>query len=645
MQTVNGRTPGSALRRARHMLECGEIPPDGLVDRTVARSWRRSMDAGLLPFGRVAGGEPLAAAEIARAVERRTELVACARPLMEYLHANLRGSGSMVILGDDCGLLLDALGDPDFVGRAGRVALMPGASWSEPHRGTNAIGTALAEGGPVVVHGQEHFFEHNSFLTCAAAPVMGPDGRLLGVLDISGPRRGRHPHSFGLVRTAAHLIENRLFEVRHARAHRIRFHPRADGIGTVAEGLAALSEDGVVIGANRAGLALLGIAVADLGRIGIESCLRARFPDLADWGRRRPGTVMVAAGRDRRLFVRIEWGADATTTTVVAVRPSRQPSDALEALDTGDARMKAAIDRARRVVDKPIPLLLHGESGVGKEVFAKALHASGTRCKGPFVAVNCAALPEQLIEAELFGYGPGAFTGARRDGNPGRLREAHGGTLFLDEIGDMPLALQGRLLRVLQDREVVPLGGGRPVTVDFSVVAATNRPLRAEVEAGRFRADLYYRLNGLTLTLPPLRERGDFGILVDRILDSLEPGKGIMLTPDVAAAFATHSWPGNIRQLANALRTACALLEPGEGWIGWETLPEDLVDELRRPSQMPRTDGGGRMLSLRDASDRAIGLAVQQSGGNLSEAARTLGISRNTLYRRMKQVTKAAPSL
>lgn len=624
----------SALRCARHLLELGDLPPAGLVDATVARSWQRSIAAGLVPSGLPAEPHQLSADGFNNAVERRRQLVTRARPVLEYLHAQTRGSDSLVILADDRGVVLDTLGDPDFVDRAERVALMPGASWHEAHRGTNAIGTALAEAAPVTVHGGEHFLARNTFLTCTAAPLAGSDGRLLGVLDISGHRQGRQAHTAGLVLTAAHMIENRLFEEHHQSAARLHFHPRPEGIGTIAEGLAAFDDDGRIIGTNRAGMTLLKLSAKDLGRTAIEHLLQVRMADILAWALARQDAVMEVKRLDGQLlFLRVEYARRPARVRTAEPQQQRRP-DALAALDSGDERMALAIQRARKVIDKPIPLLLHGESGVGKEVLARAIHASGPRSGKPFVAVNCAALPENLIEAELFGYAPGAFTGARREGSPGRIREARGGTLFLDEIGDMPLALQCRLLRVLQDREVSPLGGGKAEPVDFALISASHRSLKDEIDTGRFRSDLYYRLNGLTLHVPALRDRSDFHRLVARITEEFAPQSGIALAPEVAEAFARYCWPGNLRQLAYALRTAWALLEPGETLVDWCHLPEDLVDGLRHPPPSAPAAVG----SLRAASDSVIGLAVDASGGNLSEAARRLGISRNTLYRRLRGI-------
>jgi transcriptional regulator of acetoin/glycerol metabolism len=633
--------PGAALREARkRLLEHGELPDDAPVDAVVARSWGRSLRAGLMPSGRLPEGQHLSDAQLCRALDRQQELLAHARPVMEYLYGQTRDSDSMVILADDRGLLLQAMGDPGILDRAQRVALSPGACWHERHRGTNAIGTSLAEGTPVVINGAEHYLERNGFLTCAAAPVAAPDGRLLGVLDISGDHRRHHPHTFCLVRSAAQMIENGLFEAMHGGNLQLRFHPLAEGIGTLAEGVAALSGDGYVIGANRAGLEILGLGPADLGASRIDRLLHARLDDLLDWARKRGGEpAPLRHANGQRLFVRVEAERilrALSPTSPQASTYTTASGDALAALDTGCVRLRGAIDKARKVLGKAIPVLLQGESGVGKEVFAQAMHASGPRRDQPFVALDCSSLPENLIEAELFGYAPGAFTGARRNGSPGRIREAHGGTLFLDEIGDMPLALQSRLLRVLQERQVTPLGGGKAVAVDFALVCATHRNLKGEMEAGRFRADLYYRINGLTLMLPALRERSDFPALLSRLLDELAPGRHVALDSRLAAALADYPWPGNIRQLVNVMRTACALLDPDEDRITWAHLPDDLAADLRKPMRPESQAIGTAPESLRALSDAAIARAVALSHGNMSEAARRLGISRNTLYRRIK---------
>ncbi|MGB7502289.1 MAG: sigma-54-dependent Fis family transcriptional regulator, partial [Azonexus sp.] len=505
--------PAPLLRQARlKLFEGGDLTGQP-IDERLARSWRRSLAAGLSPTERLAHGDNLSGSELQRSLVRHHELVSHSRPLMEYLFEQVRHSQSMVILADNRGVLMHTLGDVDFLGKAERVALMPGASWHEQQRGTNAIGTALAEVSGVEIHGAEHYLERNGFLTCAAAPIVSATGELLGILDISGDQRSRHPHTLGLVNTAARMIENRLVLAACQRRIRLHLHAHPEGIGSVAEGIVALSDDGWIVGANRQGLALLGLVAADIGATPLFRVLDVRLAQILAQAQHRPNQPILLRRHDgTTLYGQIQ--SELKMPVTVQPPPENPASDALTRLDTGDVRWRAAADKARRIAGKPIPLLLHGESGVGKELFARAVHESSPQKKGPFVAINCAALPENLIEAELFGYTPGAFTGARKEGSSGRLREAEGGTLFLDEIGDMPLAMQTRLLRVLQERQVTPLGGGAAVNVNFSLICATHCNLREAAEAGRFRNDLYYRINGLTLNLPALRERSDFPTLV-----------------------------------------------------------------------------------------------------------------------------------
>ncbi|MFN7724428.1 MAG: sigma-54-dependent Fis family transcriptional regulator, partial [Rubrivivax sp.] len=632
MTTLNlQRTPPARLREARRqLLEHGPASP-ALVAPELHRSWQRCLHFGLNPTGRPPGAPHASAAQLHRALERQRELVAHARPVMEQLFEQTRDTGSLVILADAQGLLLQALGDSHTSDRAQRVALRPGASWHEQWRGTNAIGTALADGAPVVVHAGEHFLERNRFLTCTAAPISDASGRVLGVLDITSDHRGYHPHTLALVRSAAQMVEHRLFDTRHAAALRLRLHVHAEGLGTPTEGLLALSEDGWIVGANAAARHWLGLARGDIGARTLAHVLQLDTDTLCAWAQasgpaarcaRRPDGsslwVRAEAGRQLRLVARPPTpGAVAGPALPgpTAGQPAPPAPDALAKLAGSDPTMQAAVHRARRVVDKPIVLLLQGESGTGKELFARAAHASGPRAHGPFVAVNCGALPEQLLEAELFGYRAGAFTGALREGAPGRVREAHGGTLFLDEIGDMPLAFQTHLLRVLQERQVQPLGCGKPVAVDFQLVCATHHPLRQAVAQGRFREDLYYRLNGLTLQLPALRERQDLPERVAACLQQHAPGRALTLAPDLAAAFRAYRWPGNLRQLNNALQTACALLDDDDTCISWAHLPDDLAAELRQPPPAAAGLRGEPDTDLRQQTRAAVAAAVQASAG------------------------------
>jgi transcriptional regulator of acetoin/glycerol metabolism len=626
-----------ALRQARsHLLEHGDFPP-GSIDERVARSWRRSLDAGLMPTGRLADHEHSSGSNLRHALACNHDLLAHSRPVMEYLFEQVRHSHSMVILADKRATLMHTMGDVDFLSKAERVALATGSSWQEQYRGTNAIGTALAEADSIEIHGAEHFLERNGFLTCAAAPIMSAAGELMGVIDISGDQRSRHPHTLGLVSMAARMIENRLVIAASRRHIRLHLHAQPEGIGSVAEGIIALSEDGWVVGANRTGLAMLRLTPADLGATPLTRSMDVRLEELLSRHKRRPDQpTQVRLHDGSTLFVQVFAEQVALTVTPPASATNTTPDDALARLDTGDLRWRSATEKARRIAGKPIPLLIHGESGVGKELFARAVHDSGPRSEGPFVAINCAALPENLIEAELFGYSPGAFTGAKREGYIGRLREAHGGTLFLDEIGDMPISMQTRLLRVLQERQVSPLGGGRPIDVDFTLICATHCKLREQADQGIFRSDLYYRINGLTVNLPALRERSDFQALTERLLAYLNPKRELYLAPDLLAQLSRHPWPGNLRQYSSVLRTASAMLDGHEEQIDWQHLSDDLVEELTAiPQQDSLVITNSAPQNLEALSRSAIKQALESSRGNISEAARRLGISRQTLYRKM----------
>jgi sigma-54 dependent transcriptional regulator, acetoin dehydrogenase operon transcriptional activator AcoR len=352
-------------------------------------------------------------------------------------------------------------------------------------------------------------------------------------------------------------------------------------------------------------------------------------------------------------------GSPLPPRVAAAPRGTAAEPSGLAALTTGDAQMAAIAAKVRRVIDRDIPILVLGETGTGKELLARAIHQESQRARQPFIAVNCASIPDTLIESELFGYEEGAFTGARRKGAVGKIVQANGGTLFLDEIGDMPLALQAHLLRVLQERQVVPLGSNKAMAVDVAIVCATHRNLREMIAAQTFREDLYYRLNGLAVRLPALRERSDLAALAELIV-LREAQRSLTLSPEVAELLARCAWPGNVRQLFNVLRTAC-VMAAGERTIRREHLPDDFLDDLRT-QRMPDSAPGQRRAeaaplaaaasaaiepaptpaqaavghSLDDIEIDAIRRALDAAGGNISEAAKRLGISRNTIYRKLR---------
>lgn len=627
-----------ALRQARaFLLEHGDCP-SGCLSDGIARSWQRSVLAGLLPTGRLANHEESGGSNLRHAIAFNRELLAHAIPVMEYLYEQVKNSHSMIILADKRATLMHTIGDLDFQNKADRVALSTGSSWNEKHRGTNAIGTALVEASCVEINGAEHFLERNDFLTCAAAPIMAANGELLGLINISGDQRSKHPHTLGLVSMAARIVENRMIVASCKRNILLHLHARPEGIGSVAEGIIALSDDEWIIGANRIGLTMLHLNPADLSGTPLNRCIDVSLAELLSRHKHRPSIpTQVHSHNGATLFVQVQVPEGVLTFKMPPASPAGLPTDALASVDTGDTTWRNAANKARHIADKPISLLIYGESGAGKAFFARAVHNSSSRRNGPFVVVNCAAVSEKVIETELFGCAPGTVVGAPREGSIGKLREASGGTLYLNEVGNIPLSMQIRLLHVLQERKVLPVGGGQPVELNFALVCGSQRKLSEDVDKGIFLRDLYYRINGLTVNLPALRERSDFQKITELLLAEIKPGQDVYLAPDLLEQLSRHPWPGNVHQYSNVLRSACAMLDPDETQINWKHLPDDLVEELTKTPKMAPLDIAPLVApqNLDELSRSAIKHALESCHGNISEAARRLGISRQTLYRKL----------
>ena len=658
--------------------------------------------------------EPLIRSDLSLARDRNNRLSTHAAPVMELLAEQIVNTESMIVLTDANGTILHTVGDDDFLERAGKVALSPGVSWAEHSKGTNAIGTTLFEERPTLVHANEHFMHANNFLTCSAAPIFDPRGNILGVLDVTGDQRSYHQHTMGLVRMSARMIENHWLTDDFKHRMRLHFHHRVEFIGTLLEGIVVVGMDGRLLGANRSALDQLNMSGAALRMQSITSLFGTSIAAVVDHFRAPLAVpMMLSLGDGRQFYVQSRFShsslhtggtaasdshadaADAgtpnTAPTPLAAdpvahaarlaQPGQRPSG-LQYMLTGDAQVKLVVDKIQRVLDRDIPLLILGETGTGKELLARAVHHDSARARHPFVGVNCASIPESLIEAELFGYEEGAFTGARRKGAPGRILQANGGTLFLDEIGDMPLSLQARLLRVLQERQVTPLGSNKSISVDVAVIAATHCNLREMIEKHTFREDLYYRLNGLAVRLPALRERSDLMPLALRMLAAECPNGAPRLSDRVVGYFNGYQWPGNLRQLSNVLRTA-AVMAAGEPLITDDHLSDDFLEDVRRvrstaaprpavvPVQYPGQPADAATPAATgnadappptrpdsitpDAPARAAALAaalpaktlgeqeidtiraaLEAAGGNISEASKRLGISRNTIYRKLR---------
>lgn len=685
--------------------------PAGLLPQIIEMSWERCVGYGLSQ-DRHGGFDMLERGVLADQMEKNRHLLNHAQPAMDVLFEQIVDTQNVVVLSNDTGYILHSCGDPEFLVRAEKVALAPGAEWSESSRGTNAIGTALAIGAPVVVHGDQHFLSANHFLTCSAAPIFDPFGRVIGILDLTGDQRGFNRHAIALARMSAQMIENRIFATTFSKALKLHFHDRPEFVGTLCEGMAAFDEDGSLLSANRNACSQLGQSLDWLRGSSFASLFGQPVGRLFDHLLARPqDPVVLTMNNGIRVHVRADINSGhlrrrfrhAVTNEPAAADPRQsanaatgiagyrgssaatpapcQPANTaasitghrgtkalstlspLERLQTGDPKMNTVVEKVKKVIGRDIPILILGETGTGKELLANAIHRASPRASKPFVALNCAAIPEGLIESELFGYEEGAFTGARRKGNIGRILQANGGTLFLDEIGDMPGLLQGRLLRVLEERVVVPLGSTKSYPVDIAVICATHRQIRELVSANRFRADLYFRINGLTVKLPPLRMRTDFDALVSVLLRDLDGGHVPTLDSEVRDLFLRHPWPGNLRQLSYLLRVA-AIMAEGKPAILREHLPDDFIEDIEQgllpldPSQsvstpkatsasippspifLPQrkeTNERSTGRRLRDLALQAIRDAIAHSGGNVSVAARELGVSRSTLYRKLQE--------
>ncbi|CAG9204029.1 GAF modulated sigma54 specific transcriptional regulator, Fis family [Paraburkholderia sabiae] len=632
----------------------------------VVRSWTRCIeDYGLDPD--VCLPPPvMTSAELALRREQNAGLVDCAKLEMATLYQQLGDGELAVVLTDSDGVILHLASSPEFAGEVEDWGLCAGAVWNEREAGTNGMGTCLAEGEAIAVRQHEHFYHRYTSLTCAAVPVFDEGGSIAGVLDVTSRSPLLQQHSLVLVGMSRQMIENRLLDARHTHAFRIQFHSRPEFVGTLHAGKLTVDDDGTILGANRSALAQLGFVtldeiagkpVTEIFNASLEEIVarstRSSFYPVAIYRTHASSRFFVVAQEPRdRADASNHDASSLTRRPARATRSTNPLRSSTTRVEFGDAQIASQFDLGARVIDRGIAVLVHGETGSGKEVFANALHAASERSNGPFVAVNCASLPEHLIESELFGYRAGAFTGAQREGRRGKILQADGGTLFLDEIGDMPLALQARLLRVLEEREVTPLGSEAVVKVDFQLVSASHRDLNELVESGQFREDLYYRLNGVMLELPPLRARKDKLALIRHLLEK-ERTPAPRLSADVRQILLDSDWPGNIRQLRNVLRTATALCDGDE--LTTAHLPAWLVQReknLNRPqtaaasTALADTDesadaeetSNAPLNAILQAEREALLALLDKHRWNVSQVALALGITRNTLYRKMRRV-------
>jgi sigma-54 dependent transcriptional regulator, acetoin dehydrogenase operon transcriptional activator AcoR len=627
-------------------VERGALSSD--LRSSVAASWQRSknhqvtVDRARAPL--------VADAELFRQRSKNASLRHAARCALENSKTFLSDANSIMILTDPSGLIIDTQGDDRVIDAGRSVHLEHGGRWSEADIGTNAIGAAIAESKPVQIHGTEHFCSRVQRWTCAAVPVHDPtDGELLGVVDISGPASTFNPQSLALAVSVGHHVESVLAQSVRQEREELLCRFLAKRSLWASEECIVLDRRGVILHATARALNVL-----HNGRPGIRDDAPTRFLktlpfdqwpvklkellpnasfDLVENGTSGIGAIVVLHGRrhptiaDRQAQKPRPERREIESPSLAQNDPKPElphpcVANAAASFVARDPTVRAIVRNVETAAARKMPILIRGETGTGKEQLARHAHAASGRT-GAFIPVNCAALPESLIEAELFGYAEGAFTGARRGGATGLVKEADGGTLFLDEIGDMPVALQAVLLRLLDDWTVRPVGGVR-AKVDVFLISATNASLDRAVAEGRFRSDLLYRLNTLEVTLPRLRDRTDFDAIVHHLLGAIDPNCAI--TPATIAHLAARPWPGNIRELRNML--ARFTLATTDGLTGEAGLAA-IMDQAPPP-----TPG-----SLHDIQRARILAVYAETAGNISETARRLGVSRNTIYRALGQKT------
>ncbi|CAD5371441.1 Acetoin catabolism regulatory protein [Rubrivivax sp. A210] len=649
-----------------------DVPVDSAPDDVIRNSWMRCVTNHRLDPARPRGALVVPAHEVREHLERVDEVLHVARSGMEQLFKHVGSLGYVLLLTDRDGVTIDVISNqPERTLKD--AGLYIGSVWSEDRVGTNGVGIAIAEKAPVICHLTDHFDAAHIHLSCNAAPIFDPTGEVQAILNLTAVSSPQHKDSqrLALQLTTMHAkaIEDASFIRRFGNQWILRLGrawPFAELRGDM---MLAFDDDGVIVGANHS--ARRDVTSGSQGAAG--SIIGKSLTEVFKCTMREIWQAAQGAGTDMSLMT-----ADSQNVYYMSVRPpqrkkdprivltgggqarraSAEDYDALDALAGEDPLMQRMLAKAKRLVDRKVNILIQGETGTGKEMLGRALHTCGERSTRPFIALNCAAIPEALIESELFGYAAGAFTGGRAKGMVGLIQQSDGGTLFLDEIGDMPLQLQTRLLRVLSESEVMPIGGSRPIRVDLTVIAASHRDLRTMIADGRFREDLYYRLCGATLHLPALRERADKEFLVESLLriEAQETGAVVGISPDALEVLMAHGWPGNIRELRNVLRYATAMSEMGviraqdlpaevlpgpqdkaasagpRGWAGLAA-PAAKAEPVAVPVAAPAVDEG-----------EALRASLRKHRWNITAVAADLGICRATVYRHMKRLHIVPPT-
>ena len=560
-----------------------------LRDGVVVESWLRCLNEHKLDPEHKGEARILPENTLRQHQQEAEDLLSIARFGMEDLYRRVNSMGYVLLLTDAKGVTVDFIGDEKVDRELKRAGLYIGSEWSEKNAGTCGVGACLMSGEALTIHQTDHFDMAHTPLSCTAAPIYHSDGTLMGVLDVSLLISSAEKYSQALtlevVKSCVRRIEMANLLNSHKLDWTLRLNRTSEFLGVDPNCAVSVAADGTISGLTHGAHQLFAATLGQSWK-SAQSFVGKPFEDVFDFdfndipslvGAASPGEHALEMVDGRIMF------ADVCAPVRREPRASRQPlPKALACIHGGDGHMEELAGKAARIVDKQISIILQGETGVGKEFVAKALHEARKK-KGPFVAINCAALPEALIESELFGYAPNSFTGAHNKGKKGLIEQANGGTLFLDEIGDMPLALQARLLRVLSEKEVMAVGASKPVSVDIRVVSASHRNIKDLVDAGQFRQDLYYRLNGVVLQIPALRDRKDKAWIIRQIAGVVSSDGPLSFAQEAEEALAAYHWPGNVREMINVFELCVALCD--DGVVKLTDLPQHIISQGARQKQ------------------------------------------------------------
>ncbi len=611
---------------------------DPRVKPEVAEGWRRCKAAGVNP--NAGKGTVVDDALYQSILAENKTLIDTALPVMESVFEIVQRTHFQLVLTDSVGYILESIGDRESISRTHELNFVQGALWSNLTVGTNAISVALDCDTPIQMAGPEHFCRTHHVWTCSAAPIHGANGEVIGCINMSGKADEAHEHTLGLVLTAVYGIEGKLSILRSAEMLR-------SALESSSEAMVLLSPEYRPVWINTAAEKLLGAPLKELG----AADFRLVMPDV-DWAahRWRDGSkyfandvrVQTTAGTvhcSASIYFSADYGEK---TLTVALKKQKHLIDSVNKVSgnraiftfddifTGDPEMKKTVALAQKYSRYDGNVLIQGESGTGKELFAQAIHNAGARADGPFVAINCASIPRDLLESEMFGYEAGAFVGAATEGNPGRFELANNGTLFLDEISELPLDFQSKLLRAVETHGITRLGGGQEIALNIRIIAATNRRLDRCAANGSFRQDLYFRLNVLRLDIPALRFRpGDVAITAEHFLaklNALHPEMTKTMSPEFKAGLMEYDWPGNVRELQNGIERA--FYSSTNGQLDAECLRFAVERTADYDADAPAEPLG-------EAGEILSALAV--CCGDVEAAAEKLGVSRATLYRRFRK--------